>query len=360
MTSYLSYFKLKYITGLQYRIAALAGLSTQFFFGFVYVSIYVAFYQSGGENLPMTLQELINYIWLEQAFFALIYMMHKDKEILDKIRSGNLSYELVRPQNLYFMWYFKIYGEKLSNVTLRFLPVIIVAIILPKPYNLVLSGNLYLIFIFLITLILSSFLVTALILIYHIICMFTLDSKGIISIFTTISDLLSGLVIPIPFFPKILQKILDFLPFRYVSDFPFRLYSGNIDISSAFSGIIIQIIWIAILVILGNILTSPFASIKAYSTCDISKYPLHLNTSNKSFISNLTLFNPSLYILPFCISIVGSPEKNLLRTILFIVRSETKYAITPNITTASTPYISSDSKLIIISAAKLPIDIPIT
>ena len=85
MTSYLSYFKLKYITGLQYRIAALAGLSTQFFFGFVYVSIYVAFYESGGSNLPMKLEEVITYIWLEQAFFALIYMLHRDKEILDKI-----------------------------------------------------------------------------------------------------------------------------------------------------------------------------------------------------------------------------------------------------------------------------------
>lgn len=256
MTSYLSYFKLKYITGLQYRIAALAGLSTQFFFGFVYVSIYVAFYSSGGENLPMTLQEVINYIWLEQAFFALIYMIHRDKEILGKIKNGNISYELIRPQNLYFMWYFKIYGEKLSNVTLRFLPVLLVSLILPKPYGLVLSTNIYVTVLFLITLILSSFLVTAIILIYHIICMFTLDSKGVISIFMTTSDLLSGLVIPIPFFPKILQRVLDFLPFRYVSDFPFRLYSGNIDISYAFQGISIQIIWIIILVVLGNILMS--------------------------------------------------------------------------------------------------------
>ena len=254
MTSYLSYFKLKYITGLQYRIAALAGLSTQFFFGFVYVSIYVAFYQSGGDNLPMTLQEVINYVWLEQAFFALIYMIHRDKEILGKITTGNLSYELARPQNLYFMWYFKIYGEKLSNLTLRFLPVLLVSLILPKPYNLVLNSNLSVTLIFLITLVLSSFLVTAIIVLYHVICMFTLDSKGVISIFMVTSDLLSGLVIPIPFFPKLFQRILDFLPFRYVSDFPFRLYSGNIDISNAFQGIVFQIFWILLLIILGNIL----------------------------------------------------------------------------------------------------------
>ena len=69
MRSYLSYFKLKFITGLQYRAAALAGMSTQLFFGFMYISIYIAFYESGSSNLPMKLDELINYIWITQSFF---------------------------------------------------------------------------------------------------------------------------------------------------------------------------------------------------------------------------------------------------------------------------------------------------
>ena len=52
MISYLNYFKLRFITNLQYRASALAGLSTQFFFGFVYIMVYIAFYQSGGKSLP--------------------------------------------------------------------------------------------------------------------------------------------------------------------------------------------------------------------------------------------------------------------------------------------------------------------
>ena len=74
MKSYLSYFKLKFKTGLQYRAAAIAGICTQFFFGFVYISVYVAFYETGSSNLPMTLKEIISYVWLGQAFFALIYI----------------------------------------------------------------------------------------------------------------------------------------------------------------------------------------------------------------------------------------------------------------------------------------------
>ena len=69
MKAYITYLKLKFITGLQYRSAALAGISTQFFFGFVYIMVYVAFYESGSGSVPMPLSSLITYVWLNQAFF---------------------------------------------------------------------------------------------------------------------------------------------------------------------------------------------------------------------------------------------------------------------------------------------------
>ena len=255
MRSYLSYFKLKFITGLQYRAAALAGMSTQFFFGFVYISVYIAFYETGSGTLPMPLQELVSFLWLNQAFFALVYMWYKDKEILNMIKNGNVAYELCRPQDLYSMWFFKIFGERLSNVTLRFIPVLLVALILPPPYRLDLSITLIRFLIFLISFILSSILMVSLVLLYHVICLFTLDEKGIVNIFMIVSDILSGLVLPIPFFPIWLQNISNILPFRYVSDFPFRLYVGNIPLEEGLVGIIVQIIWTIILIIIGRLIT---------------------------------------------------------------------------------------------------------
>jgi ABC-2 type transport system permease protein len=69
-----------------------------------------------------------------------------------------------------------------------------------------------------------------------------------------VSDILSGLTIPIPFFPSYLQNISNILPFRYVSDFPFRLYVGNITINEGLVGILIQVIWIVILMLIGSLL----------------------------------------------------------------------------------------------------------
>lgn len=256
MKTYLSYFKLKFITGLQYRASALAGISTQIFFGLVYIFVYIAFYESNSGTIPMPLDKLVSFLWLNQAFFALIYLWYKDKDIIKMIKTGNIAYELCRPQDVYLMWASKIMGERLSNATLRFLPVIIIACLLPKPYNLDLSITLPRLIIFLISFILSTFVMTFLILLYHIICLYTLDEKGIVNIFMVVSDILSGLSVPLPFFPNILQKIAYALPFRYVSDFPFQLYVGNISINNGLIGIGMQILWIIILVVIGRLLMS--------------------------------------------------------------------------------------------------------
>ena len=194
MKMYLAYFKLKFKTGLQYRAAALAGLSTQFFFGFVYTSVYIAFYESGSGTLPMKLEDLVTYVWLGQAFFSAVYLWYKDKEILNLIKSGNIAYELVRPQKLYFMWFSKIYGDRLSRVTLRFLPVILIAVILPGYYKMHIMIPIIRLLLFIIAMFLSNVLMVSIVLFYHVLCLYTIDEKGIVNIFMVTSDILSGLV----------------------------------------------------------------------------------------------------------------------------------------------------------------------
>ena len=97
MKSYLNYFKLRVITNLQYRASALAGIMTQLFFGLVYIMMYLAFYESNDTSNVMNWNQLVTYMWLQQAFFALTYPFMKDNDLLEMIKNGNLAYELVRP-----------------------------------------------------------------------------------------------------------------------------------------------------------------------------------------------------------------------------------------------------------------------
>ena len=254
MKSYLSYFILRFKMNLQYRAAAISGIITQFFFGFIQIFVYLAFYESGSGTLPMPLNQLISYVWFSQAFFAIIFLWQKDKEILLLIRNGNISYELCRPQNLYFMWMAKILGQRLANVSLRFLPILIAASFLPEPYTLSLAISIPNFIIFIISLLLSFILMVLIATLCHIGCIFTIDDRGVINIAMIIADIFSGMVIPVPFFPNTMQVIANILPFRYISDFPFRFYVGNISQSEALYSILIQIIWIIILFFLGKLL----------------------------------------------------------------------------------------------------------
>ena len=108
MRQYKAFFKIKFIAGLQYRAAAIAGILTQFFFGFVFIMVYYAFYESNNNIGPMDFKSLVSYIWLQQSFFALTYVFHKEKDIVSMIKDGNVAYELCRPGNMFFKWFFRI------------------------------------------------------------------------------------------------------------------------------------------------------------------------------------------------------------------------------------------------------------
>ena len=63
MKKYLSLFRMRFITGLQYRAAAIAGISTQFAWGFLNILLFKALYETNPSAFPLEFSELSAYIW---------------------------------------------------------------------------------------------------------------------------------------------------------------------------------------------------------------------------------------------------------------------------------------------------------
>lgn len=255
MKKYISLFKIKFISNMQYRISAIAGIITQFVFGFAFVLVYVSFYESNINNSGVQLEKIVNYLWLNQAFYAVIVTWAKEKELLSLVTNGNICYELLRPISLYSKWFFTMLSRRLSAVILRCPFVLLIAVFLPKPYNLTLPYNFNYFILFLIALVIATLINVAFEMIYHLITFFTIESKGIIAIFCAIAEILSGGTVPIVFFPKLLKKIAYILPFRFISDYPFSLYSNIPVDKSIISLFIISIIWLIILIAIGYIIS---------------------------------------------------------------------------------------------------------
>ena len=248
MKAYVSIFKLRLANGMQYRVAALAGVATQLFFGLVFIMILVAFYRNGGMDLPMTLPELTAYIWLQQAFLAFVMLWFRDNELFNLITSGNVAYELCRPTGIYGFWYAKLLAQRLSAALLRCLPVVAVAFLLPEPYRLSLPPHPANFVLFVVSLLLGLLILVAISMFIYISTFVTMSPMGSLLLFSVLGEFLAGLTIPIPLLPDWLQKIIYALPFRWSGDFPFRVYSGHITAHEALTGIPLQLAWLLALV----------------------------------------------------------------------------------------------------------------
>jgi ABC-2 type transport system permease protein len=253
MKVYAAVLKLRLQIGMQYRAAALAGVATQFFWGFISIMVFEAFYEHAAITAPISLKELITYIWLQQAFLAFVMLWFRDNELFDLITSGNIAYELCRPADLYGFWYAKLLAQRLSSALLRCYPILIIALFLPKPYNMTLPPNGTTFLLFVITLLLGLLLLVAISMFLYISVFVTLSPMGSLLIFGVLGEFFAGLIIPIPLMPMWLQKIAFVLPFRWTADFPFRVYSGHIPQTEALIGVFIQLGYLLGLLWLGKL-----------------------------------------------------------------------------------------------------------
>jgi ABC-2 type transport system permease protein len=232
---------------MQYRTAAWAGVATQFAWGFMFLMIYEAFYKSSTAAPSMSYSQLASYIWLQQAFLAIIMLWTQDNELLSSITNGDVAYELCRPYGVYPFWFAKLLATRVSNAALRCLPILIIAALIPKPYRMVAPASLPAFLLFLGALIFSLVLIITISMYIYILTFLTMPPIGARLLVGVSAEFLGGSIIPIPFMPKALQTIVSFFPFRYTTDLPFRIYSGSIPPAEALTGIGIQILWILLL-----------------------------------------------------------------------------------------------------------------
>ena len=247
MRAYLSVFRMRLKMELQYRGAMLGGIICQMFFGIVLVALYNALYESKAQVMPI--EQVSTYVWLQQAFFRM--MVATDQDLYDKVKTGNISYDLCRPVNMYWFYYTRIAAQKLMGSLMRGIPMLIVAFLLPKGWGMTLPHS--------VPGLLSAFAA----LFFGLLCMCalenitmafsmrTLDPRGMASLLSLLMVTFSGNLLPLTLFPDSWQKVITLLPYAQLLDAPIRLYSGEYSVSDLPLIILRQAVWAVILILLG-------------------------------------------------------------------------------------------------------------
>lgn len=235
---------------LQYRGAALGGLITQIFFGLIFVMAYEALFASSAAPQPMTPQEVVTYLWLNQALFAML-PWQPDAEIRQMMRTGNVAYELVRPFSLYWHWFARALALRSAPTLLRALPLTVLAALffgLGAPSGAESAAW------FGVSVLMALVLSSAITVVLNASLFWTISGEGAAMLVPAMVMALSGQNIPLPFYPDWLQPVLHWLPFRGLMDVPSRIYSGAIAPEQAPFEIGSQLAWCVALVFIGGLI----------------------------------------------------------------------------------------------------------
>lgn len=251
---YFSFFRLQFNMSLQYRVAAVSGMLTQVLWGLMECLAFLAFHETSALAYPMEFSATISYIWLREGFLAAFATWYADEDIFDSIMNGGIAYELCRPVSIYNMWFSKASAGRIVSAGLRCGPLLLVAFLMPEPLRLSLPVSLFHFLLFLVTLILGFGVTVAFCMFTYILAFFTISPQGLRVLFTSMVDFLSGAIIPIPFMPDSVRRIVELLPFASMFNIPLRIYSGDLAGAQMYRGIGMQCFWLALLFVTGKML----------------------------------------------------------------------------------------------------------
>lgn len=224
----------------EYFVAVLNGL----LFIFIFTSLWRAIYRNSeaAASTPFDEAGIITY-----AVFAMLFrisMTMEDMGVAQKVRTGGISMDLIKPVNYSLMLLSEAVGHTMFHWFSRVLPILLVCLLMfdvamPREaanYGLaavawILGYAILFLINFAFALLAFWFLETF---------SFQLMKFGLFTLF-------SGGIVPIDFFPDWARPIIDLIPFQYILYVPTSFFIGHIKGEEALRLLLAQGAWVAIL-----------------------------------------------------------------------------------------------------------------
>jgi ABC-2 type transport system permease protein len=249
LAPYAEFSRVGFVNILAFRLRYFTGIITYFLNVTVYYFIWSAVFHSAPTIAGYTLTQMITYVsvgWIIRSF----YWNTIDQEMAYEVIEGKIAMDLIKPVSVQWMWMFRAMGESAFRLGLLTLPVaVVVAFVFPVqgPSS---RENFAL---FVIGVIGSFFLMGA---INFMIGTCAIPLKSILALIRAkfwLIELLSGLLIPMAFFPDKARTVLAWLPFEHIAYTPLQIYLGKLDRAAAFRALGIQWFWVIALLLLAHV-----------------------------------------------------------------------------------------------------------
>lgn len=224
---YLTLMRAGVVESLQFRLSALVVVVGNLLYLIVVYFLWQAIYASAGTDVVngMTFSDTLIYLVLATSLhnFMEMYIVW---EIGERIRSGEIALDLLKPLQYRRYVFWANSGSFVSSFFFTFLPTfLIVAIVtngaIPLGINL-----LY----FVISIVMSISINFSMDFFIGTVCLYTESIWGINIMKQVVVLLLSGATIPLAFFPEPFKTIVSYMPFQAIYNAPLSiLLNGNPD-----------------------------------------------------------------------------------------------------------------------------------
>ena len=173
-------------------------------------------------------------------------------DVAGEIARGNLSNYLLKPVSHFKYWLTRDVSSKGLNLVFAFCEIILLYFLLKPPFFL--QSNPFYILMFLLSLILASFIYFTILFITSFVPFWMPEAAWGSHFLVTfvIIEFLSGALFPLDVLPYSLQTILSYTPFPDLIFFPLQVYLGKIAGKLLLKGVLVSIFWSFILWFLMN------------------------------------------------------------------------------------------------------------
>ena len=229
-----------------YRQATLAGLATNVVFGLLRAAVLTAVLAERGTVAGYDLAAAVTYVWLGQGLISVV-MLWGDQELARRIRTGDVVVDLGRPWDLQAALLATDLGRAGHAVLMRLLP--------PAAF-----GALFFPFrwpertgtwaLFAASVVLAVVVCFGIRFLLNASAFWLLDVRGVIAMWGIAGGVLSGLVLPLAWFPAWAQAVLAWTPFPSIFQSPIDVFTERGD---ALGVVATQLAWAALLLLLGRV-----------------------------------------------------------------------------------------------------------
>jgi ABC-2 type transport system permease protein len=234
---------------LTYRAATIAGLITNFGFGWLRVSVLLALYNGRSTVEGLSETDLYAYVALTQAVITYLGLFGW-YELMESVHTGEIGADLLKPMSYFQFWMAKDAGRAAIGLLLRGV-VIMIFFGLVFPMNFPSSLGHWL---WLGTAVLLSWLVSFTFrFLINLAAFWSPNARGIINAGFIFSWLLSGFLMPLRLLPEWVQTIAYLTPFPYMLNLVVEVYLGLLQGPDLYQALLMQLLWAGGLAILGQV-----------------------------------------------------------------------------------------------------------